>query len=141
MTRGPDFSHVRPNPALDGFRERTACAVLPDGRAGVIYVESVPVAHQISGHLWWARWSDPTEAACLYYDLPDDEAGDLWIREEDLPREVADWRAGRYEGMSVRGRPPRVYALTWLDEEQSEQVRRTFIGEQDDGRRDGAPPA
>lgn len=117
-----------PDPRLDPFRDRAARATLPDGRSGVLYVESVRLATLESGHLWWRCWSAPYENAILWLDLPDGVCTDIWLSDgAAIEAETEQWARREWTGVRQGGRPAPIYALEWLGDEESRRIRAAFI--------------
>ena len=117
-----------PDPCLDPFRDRAARATLPDGRSGVLYVESDRLATLESGHLWWRRWSAPYEIAILWLDLPDGVCTDIWLSDDAaIEAETEQWARREWTGIRQGGRPAPIYALEWLGDEESRRIGAEFI--------------
>lgn len=113
---------VEPYHPVQDFDLRVAVLRVPGNAnpVGHAVVQAVVYWRQLSGHLWWTRWGEPSQTAIVDLFL---DGGELeWSMDGDqLEAYVAQWVRGQWvEDDEVLGR--RVYDATWLSAQESDVV-------------------
>lgn len=114
----PPIELARTNTRLDPYRHRAARFRDHSGRSGTFYVEPDALSTQLSGYLWWRRWSPLEEFVILWIETPEGYNTDTWIRPDDLDDELNEWDQGRFRWIGG------TYQLTWLDDGATQAIRR-----------------
>jgi hypothetical protein len=112
----PDWSPSPVDHRLDPYRDRGGVVLLDDGVLR-IYVQVDQMCTQVSGHLWWRRWSPPREFVILHMLLDEETPTDTYLDEEDLDNELTYWAGGRFLWLG------REYPLAWFRTHESAALR------------------
>lgn len=120
MPEPEDVPHAR----LAPFRRRVGRFVDPQGRVGLLYIDSTVLMTQITGHLWWRHWSDPREAARVFVEYPNGRIEDHLLDGDVLDRAINDWEHGVFH--DAQGEV--AFSLAWLDDEESARAWEAFEG-------------
>jgi hypothetical protein len=110
------------DPRLHPYRDRGGLLYREDAHVGLLIVHSMRWSLSTKGHLWWRRWSRPTEAIEVLFEV-DGSWGDTVVDPSALDAVVAEWAAGSWDfnGEHLR--------LSWLSDRESrltEQERRLY---------------
>ena len=102
---------------LDPYRGRDAHLTNPQGeRAGELFVDVEDFTIQVGGHLWWRRWSSPTEMLHGWIGLTDGTTTDFLIF-DGLDEALAEWATGTVDLYGTQ------YTVRWLDDHGSQLLR------------------
>ncbi|ROR91057.1 hypothetical protein EDD33_1917 [Nocardioides aurantiacus] len=87
---------------------------------GHAVVQAVLYWRQLSGHLWWKRWGDPSQTAIVDLFLGGEEL-EWFLEAQELEACIAQWARGQWvEDDDATGH--RVYDATWLSAHESDVV-------------------
>ncbi|GIF04734.1 hypothetical protein [Actinoplanes siamensis] len=118
----PPPGRAAPDPRLDPYRERAGALFDQGEQIGVVYLRIDTFWRQTGGHLWWRRWSEPSEQVQGYIEFNGGGFDDFYQDAGTMVAEIGDWGHGRfpYRGEALQVR--------WLDDEESRQVRVSTFG-------------
>ncbi|SOC58219.1 hypothetical protein [Ornithinimicrobium cerasi] len=129
----PPPPDVPPHDArLDPFRDRAGVLLTTDAvEVGRVFVAAETWWTREAGHLWWSRWSAPTEIVHGHLVLADG-AGPATVTDwlstgEELTEDLREWASGSFSYAGT------AYRVVWLDEEESARVREVILEGTPDG--------
>lgn len=121
MPRRPDFSHHRPDPRFDRYRERVGRLFRDQAEVGWVLVEIEPCSEQVGGRLWWVRW-DTTRDVLWLWTLVDGRFSDTLVTDEGVDDVLQDHDSGRFEYYGE------VLRVVWTDDAESQRLRASRFG-------------
>lgn len=102
---------------LDNYRGRVAVLVHAGHLLGHLLVSAEYMADQVSGRLWWRRWSEFTEVAVVHLRFTDQARTEVfWLDGLDLQTEMQHWASG------VTGLANYPVKLRWLPKDQARLI-------------------
>ncbi len=121
MPLRPDFSHHRPDPRFDRYRDRVGRLYRGENGAGLVLVLVEPLSSTVGGHMWWRRWG-PTRDVLWEHTVVDGNFSDTFMPEDAADEVLADYDAGRFDyyGEAMR--------VVWTDASESVRLRSLEFG-------------
>jgi hypothetical protein len=107
---------------LDPYRERGGLLFRGTDQVTTVYIRVEAVWTQVGGHLWWRRWSGPTEVIHEFHVTESGAFDDYVFGSEAMDDELANWNLGRF----LYG--DELLQVSWLDDDASQQVRVETLG-------------
>jgi hypothetical protein len=110
------------DPRLDPYRERAAILSGSRDLDATLFLRMETYWPQISGHLWWRRWSEPYESPHGYMVFTNGEFDDWVVYPNVLDEELVVWSQNK---VSYAGE---LLDAVWLDDAASRHVREHVMG-------------
>ena len=107
---------------LDAYRDRVGVTQDDSGQDGTVLVRTQTWWDK-RGHLWWRRYSRPTELPVLWMIRPDGAFQDFLIPRDDVESLTREWRDGRLGRFNEKA-----LTVRWLDMDESRRLADQLFG-------------